>query len=48
LSISNITDQKYISTIGSNGFSYSDPQGTSQTVLPGAPRALFLSLSGKL
>ena len=48
LSITNITDQKYISTIGSNGFSYSDPQGTSQTVLPGAPRALFLSLSGKL
>lgn len=48
LSIANITDQKYISTIGSNGFSYSDAQGTSQTILPGAPRAFFLSLNGKL
>jgi iron complex outermembrane receptor protein len=45
---SNLTDKRYISTIGSNGFTYSDPTGDAQTVLPGAPRAFFLSLTGKL
>ncbi len=48
LSVTNITNQNYIATVGSNGFTYSDPQGTFQTLLPGAPRAFFLSLNGKL
>jgi iron complex outermembrane receptor protein len=48
LSVSNLFDKKYISTIGSNGFSNSDPSGTAQTLLVGAPRQLFLTLSAKL
>jgi iron complex outermembrane receptor protein len=48
LSVNNLTDQKYISTLGSNGFVNSDPRGTEQTILPGAPRSMFLSLSAKL
>ncbi len=44
LNISNLTDEKYISTIGSAGFVNSDPSGTSQTVLPGAPRQVFVSV----
>ncbi len=46
--ISNLFDKKYISTIGSNGFQNSDPTGTAQTLLVGAPRQLFVTVSGKL
>lgn len=42
--VTNLTDQKYISTIGSNGFVNS---GDDQTFLPGAPRQWFLSVSGQ-
>ncbi len=48
LTVNNLTDQKYISTLGSNGFVSSDPSGTAQTILPGAPRSMFVSLSAKL
>lgn len=48
LSVSNLTDQKYISTVGSNGFSNSDPTGTGQTLLTGAPRQVFFTLSAKM
>ena len=47
LNVSNLTNRHYISTIGSNGFSNSDAGGTSATLLPGAPRQFFLSLTGK-
>lgn len=46
--VSNLTDRKYVSTIGSNGFSNSDPTGTGQTLLAGAPRQVFVTLSAKL
>lgn len=46
--VSNLTDRKYVSTIGSNGFSNSDPTGTGQTLLVGAPRQVFVTLSAKL
>jgi iron complex outermembrane receptor protein len=46
--ISNLFDKKYISTIGSNGFQNSDTTGTAQTLLVGAPRQLFVTISGKL
>jgi iron complex outermembrane receptor protein len=39
--VSNLFDEKYISTINSNGFPIS---GDSQTLLPGAPRQLFITL----
>lgn len=42
--ITNLFDKKYVSTIGSNGFSNSDPTGESQTLLAGAPRQFFVSL----
>lgn len=48
LSVTNLSDQRYVSTVGSNGFVNSDPTGTVQTLLAGAPRAVFLSFSAKL
>ncbi|ESQ85190.1 hypothetical protein AEAC466_05630 [Asticcacaulis sp. AC466] len=44
LNVTNLTDERYISTIGSNGFVNSDASGTSQTILPGAPRQVFVSV----
>ncbi|TFW17639.1 TonB-dependent receptor family protein [Duganella callida] len=48
LNVTNLFDKQYISTVGSNGFAASDPKGTLQTLLTGAPRQVFLSLNGKL
>jgi len=45
LNATNLFDKKYISTIGSGGFANSDPNGTMQTLLPGAPRQVFLTVS---
>ncbi len=42
--VTNLTDEDYISTIGSGGFAKADPTGTAQTILPGAPRQFFLSV----
>ncbi len=47
LNVTNLTDEEYISTIGSNGFTNNDTAGTSQTILTGAPRQVFLSLRKK-
>jgi iron complex outermembrane receptor protein len=47
LAVTNLTDKKYFSTIGSNGFVESDPQGAYATMLEGAPRQVFVTLSGK-
>ncbi len=47
LNVTNLTDRKYISTLGSNGFVNSDPSGTAQTILPGAPREFTLSFAAK-
>jgi iron complex outermembrane receptor protein len=48
LNVNNLFDKHYISTIGSNGFVTSDPNGTNQTLLTGAPRQAFLTVSAKL
>ncbi|CAM3703926.1 TonB-dependent receptor [Roseateles saccharophilus] len=45
LGVTNLTDRKYISTVGSNGFGNS---GDSQTLLTGAPRQFFVTFTGKL
>jgi len=45
--VSNLTDKEYISTIGSNGFVDSDRNGTSQTLLTGAPRQIFFGLKAR-
>ena len=42
--VTNLLDEEYVSTIGSNGFSNSDPNGTSQTLLAGAPRQVMLTV----
>ena len=47
LNVTNLTDRKYISTLGSNGFVNSDPSGTAQTLLPGAPREFTLTFAAK-
>jgi iron complex outermembrane receptor protein len=44
LNVTNLTDQRYISTIGSNGFGNS---GDNQTFLSSPPRQYFLSVNGK-
>ncbi|MDC8784344.1 TonB-dependent receptor [Roseateles koreensis] len=46
--VTNLFDEKYISTIGSNGFVNSDPTGTAQTMLTGAPRQVFVTFSAKI
>jgi iron complex outermembrane receptor protein len=43
----NLTDEEYFSTIDSNGFVNSDPNGATQTLLLGAPRQFFLSLRAR-
>ena len=48
VNVSNLFDKEYISTVGTNGFQARDPNGTAQTLLTGAPRQVFLTLSGKL
>jgi iron complex outermembrane receptor protein len=40
-------DEKYISTVGSGGIPMSDASGTAQTVLPGAPRSVFVTARTK-
>ena len=47
LAVTNLLDKKYFSTIGSNGFAVSDPNGAFATLQEGAPRQIFLTLSGK-
>ena len=48
LSVDNLTDKRYVATIGSNGFVNSDPTGSAQTLLVGSPRAVFVTVSGKI
>lgn len=48
MNLENISDKKYYSTVGSNGFVNKDPGGTFATLLTGAPRQVFLTFSGRL
>jgi iron complex outermembrane receptor protein len=48
LNVDNLLNKQYYATIGSNGFPETDPNGTNMTLLPGAPRQVFLTFSGKL
>lgn len=41
LSVTNLTDKRYVATIGSNGYGFS---GDNQTLLAGAPRQVFVSV----
>lgn len=42
--VTNLFDKRYFATIGQNGLTFSDPGGTLQSMLVGAPRQLFVSL----
>lgn len=42
--ITNLLDRGYISSIGTNGFVDSDPNGTFQTLQAGAPRSFFITV----
>ncbi len=39
--VSNLFDERYVATIGSNGFGF---RGDNQTLLPGAPQQFFITL----
>lgn len=47
LNVTNLTDESYISTVGSGGFVNSDTSGTTMTLLPGAPRQAFVTVRKK-
>lgn len=44
--ITNLLNQRYFETIGTNGFTASDPNGTYMTLQTGAPRMVFATVSG--
>lgn len=44
LNATNLFDKKYVGTIGSGGFVNSDPTGSVQTLLVGAPQQFFATL----
>ncbi len=46
LSVENLGNRKYISTIGQSGFSASDPIGANTYVQVGAPRMVWISVAG--
>ncbi|MDM5181697.1 TonB-dependent receptor [Massilia sp. DJPM01] len=48
VSATNVLDKRYYSTVGTNGFLATDPGRSFQTLLVGAPRQLFVTLSAKL
>ncbi|MRW91681.1 TonB-dependent receptor [Duganella sp. FT80W] len=48
LNVTNLFDKRYFATIGTNGFVSSDPSGSFATMLAGAPRTAFITLSAKL
>jgi iron complex outermembrane receptor protein len=44
VNVTNLLDKKYYTTLGTNGFVDSDPQGTYETLQEGAPRQVFLTV----
>lgn len=45
--VTNVLDEDYIATVGSNGFRNADPNGTFQTLQRGAPRQYFVTLRAR-
>ncbi|MDY6945881.1 MAG: TonB-dependent receptor [Pseudomonadota bacterium] len=45
--VTNLADKKYIGSIGTNGFGVTDPAGSMQTLLRGAPRQFFISAKAR-
>lgn len=47
LNITNLFNERYFGTIGTNGFTASDPNGTYMTLQAGAPQMAFVTVSGR-
>ena len=47
VNVTNLLDKKYFSTINSNGTYANDPTGGTNTLQVGAPRQVFVTVSGK-
>lgn len=47
LNVTNLLNEHYFGTIGSNGFVNSDPTGGAMTLQVGAPRLSFITVSGR-
>lgn len=45
--VNNLFNKEYVAAIGTNGFVTSDPGGTYQTLLPGAPRTVFATVGAR-
>lgn len=45
--VSNLFDEEYFATVGSNGFVASDPDGLNYTLQTGAPRQFFLNFDAR-
>ena len=46
VSVANLFNARYVAAIGTNGFVTSDPNGTAQTLLVGAPRTAAVTFAG--
>ena len=44
VNVTNLLEKKYFTTLGTNGFVDSDPQGTYETLQEGAPRQIFATV----
>ncbi|MBO1326683.1 TonB-dependent receptor [Acetobacter sp. TBRC 12305] len=44
INVTNLFDKRYVSTVGSQGFQFTDPQHTFATLLAGAPRMVFFTV----
>ena len=42
--VTNLFNKRYVSTIGTNGFTNSDPTGSFQSLMVGSPREAFVTL----
>lgn len=47
LNVTNLADKRYFATTGTNGYVASDPDGTNQTLMAGAPRQAFFTLDAR-
>ena len=47
LNVTNLFDESYFASVGTNGFVASDPQGLNYTLVTGAPRQFFLTLEAQ-
>jgi iron complex outermembrane receptor protein len=47
VNVTNLFDEEYFATVGSNGFVTSDPNGENYTLLAGAPRQWFFTVDAR-